>query len=52
MVKGHNCYDIVSSSNGIVSQHIQELMCTYFKIENVVFNGEQLKEYIICVRVG
>ena len=44
VVKRRQCYDKVTSSSDIVSQHIQELLLAYFEIENVVLNGEQERE--------
>ena len=52
VVKRRHCYDKVTSSTDTVSQFIQELLGAYFEIENVVFNGEQEQESIICMRVG
>ena len=37
----------VMSSCNIASQHIQELLGAYFE-----FNGDQEKEFIICVMLG
>ena len=33
-------------------QHVQELLGAFFKTINAVFNGEQEKEKVICVRMG
>ena len=49
-VKCHHCYVKVTSSCHVTSQHIQELLGAIFQTKNVVFNGEQEKESIICVR--